>query len=632
VEWILALLGLLLATIAVVGPIVALVLVIVLWRRVGDLRDRLEALQAGGVFPERAAASTEPLSTPLGPEVEIVSAEVVEAEVVRPTAAAPSRRVAINWEDLIGRKALGWAAVVLLVFAAAFFLRYAYKNNWIGPQGQVAVGILVGLGLIAAGWRYYRRNWRIFSQMLSSAGVVALYLSVYSSFGFYRLVPQQVASAFLLAIIVESALAAVLYRSAGLAWMSLLGGLLTPLLMSSETDQYQAFFIYLLVINVGVILVGRLRTWGGLSTAALLGTHGLFWMWYAEWYHPEKFPWVIGFQLAIYGVFLLLDLTRHVGSRRQSSWEDLIRLLLNAFLWFSAAFVLLRVDYRDWLGLLAVAMAGIYVLLARLALARRSIDQRQLLTGLAAAVGFIALVFPLQADAEWIALGWAAEAAALWWFGLRTASPILRAMAAALITIAVSRMPFVDTLDRRWEPVVPVFNRYALPALGVVFCLLGSAVVARRFRAGLSMAEQILIAMGAIAGVLLLWLVLTVDLYGYFHAQARLYPEDAVAWRWMGQLSVSALWAVYAVAVLAIGFARRVALLRWTALGIFGLTTGKVLLVDMSGLQEIYRILAFFVVAVLLGLAGWAYQRIRLDTQSQTSEADRDETIQEHST
>jgi uncharacterized membrane protein len=58
-------------------------------------------------------------------------------------------------------------------------------------------------------------------------------------------------------------------------------------------------------------------------------------------------------------------------------------------------------------------------------------------------------------------------------------------------------------------------------------------------------------------------------------------------------------------------------LLRWTALLIFAMTTGKVLLVDMSGLQEVYRILAFFVVAVLLGLAGWAYQRIRLDSQSQ---------------
>ncbi|MCH5378029.1 MAG: DUF2339 domain-containing protein, partial [Planctomycetes bacterium] len=417
-EWILGLLGLLLAIIAIAVPIVALLLVIILWRRVGELSGRLATLETGGAAARPPSAPAEP---PFGPETEIVSAEIVEMDAAQPSRMRPASRAAIHWEDLIGRKALGWAAVVLLLFAAAFFLRYAYENNWIGPQGRVGVGILAGLGLITAGWRYHRQRWRIFSQMLTSAGVVALFLSVYSSFGFYHLVPQQIATAFLLAIVIESALIAVLYRSAALAWMSLLGGLLTPLLMSSEVDQYQPFFIYLFLIDLGVILMGRLRSWAGLSTAALVGTHALFWMWYAQWYHPEKFFWVMGFQLAVYVLFLLLDVARHGGSQRQASPEDLVRLLLNAFLWFSAAFVVLRMDYRDWLGLLAVAMAGVYVLLARLVLARRPADQRQLLTALAVAVGFIALAFPLQADTEWVALGWAAEAAALWWFGLRTA-------------------------------------------------------------------------------------------------------------------------------------------------------------------------------------------------------------------
>jgi hypothetical protein len=31
----------------------------------------------------------------------------------------------------------------------------------------------------------------------------------------------------------------------------------------------------------------------------------------------------------------------------------------------------------------------------------------------------------------------------------------------------------------------------------------------------------------------------------------------------------------------------------------------------MAGLQEFYRILAFFIVAILLGAAAWAYQRIQ---------------------
>jgi len=44
----------------------------------------------------------------------------------------------------------------------------------------------------------------------------------------------------------------------------------------------------------------------------------------------------------------------------------------------------------------------------------------------------------------------------------------------------------------------------------------------------------------------------------------------------------------------------------------------------MAGLKEIYRILAFFILAMLLGLAGWAYQRIQVDRQSRETNENED--------
>jgi uncharacterized membrane protein len=106
-------------------------------------------------------------------------------------------------------------------------------------------------------------------------------------------------------------------------------------------------------------------------------------------------------------------------------------------------------------------------------------------------------------------------------------------------------------------------------------------------------------------------MVLSVETYGYFDAQAVRPMADSTRGRWLGQMSVSALWALYASGVLAIGFWKQLAALRWTALGLFALTIAKVFLLDMAGLQEFYRILAFFIVAILLGAAAWAYQRIQ---------------------
>ena len=47
---------------------------------------------------------------------------------------------------------------------------------------------------------------------------------------------------------------------------------------------------------------------------------------------------------------------------------------------------------------------------------------------------------------------------------------------------------------------------------------------------------------------------------------------------------------------------------RWRC---FGITVVKVFMWDMAGLDEIYRIVAFFVLAVLLAAAAWVYQRVQ---------------------
>jgi uncharacterized membrane protein len=119
-----------------------------------------------------------------------------------------------------------------------------------------------------------------------------------------------------------------------------------------------------------------------------------------------------------------------------------------------------------------------------------------------------------------------------------------------------------------------------------------------------------------VIGALLPWLVLSVDLYGYFDAQAAIGGADRSHWARLGQMSLSVLWAAYATGLLVVGFRSELARLRWTALGLYGLTVGKVFLLDMVGLDEIYRILAFLVLAVLLGVAARVYQRPRAEPEA----------------
>jgi uncharacterized membrane protein len=66
------------------------------------------------------------------------------------------------------------------------------------------------------------------------------------------------------------------------------------------------------------------------------------------------------------------------------------------------------------------------------------------------------------------------------------------------------------------------------------------------------------------------------------------------------QVAISIVWSVYAVACVALGFAVRVAGLRYFGLALFGLTVAKVMLVDLSRVQTGYRIVSFLGLGLLL--------------------------------
>ncbi len=73
--------------------------------------------------------------------------------------------------------------------------------------------------------------------------------------------------------------------------------------------------------------------------------------------------------------------------------------------------------------------------------------------------------------------------------------------------------------------------------------------------------------------------------------------------------AVTVTWVVLAVALLVHGFRRGRRTVRVVALTLFGATAAKLLVLDMSGAQQLYRILAFVLVGLVFVGASWLYHR-----------------------
>src|SRR5439155_19415671 len=92
---------------------------------------------------------------------------------------------------------------------------------------------------------------------------------------------------------------------------------------------------------------------------------------------------------------------------------------------------------------------------------------------------------------------------------------------------------------------------------------------------------------------------------------AEVRAEEERHLRQSAQVALSVVWAAYAAVILAVGFRLPSGPLRWGALGLFGLTLCKVVLIDMGNLPGLYRVVAFLVLSVMMGAAAWGYQKMK---------------------
>ena len=76
-------------------------------------------------------------------------------------------------------------------------------------------------------------------------------------------------------------------------------------------------------------------------------------------------------------------------------------------------------------------------------------------------------------------------------------------------------------------------------------------------------------------------------------------------------LSLSILWALYAVLLIVLGFARRLRWVRLVGLALLMVPVGKLFALDVFELEQGYRVAAFMTLGAILVAAGFLYQRFR---------------------
>ena len=215
-----------------------------------------------------------------------------------------------------------------------------------------------------------------------------------------------------------------------------------------------------------------------------------------------------------------------------------------------------------------------------------------------------------------LAIAWTLQAIGVIRVGLSRRSDLLRAAGALLLVVPfawLSATLWVDVIDRLRPPqgYVVLVNARAAAALVLIGGLYGLVFMFRRARLSLGAGGRYEIAAAVLAAsfVTLGWLSAESSAFWYLRDADGGDPRRA--FQFARELTLSVIWAGYAVGLVAAGIRRRYAPIRYFAIALFIVTVMKVGVVDLAQLERLYRVLSVMALGVLLLVASYLYQRFR---------------------
>ena len=611
-----------------------------LWAQIAALTARVYQLeQKSGLVPDvpryvvPPAPHQPPPSPPAGTTLPTPSAQIgssapppawQQMPQPQPSVRSGSTRGDADLEKKIGQYWLNRIGIVAMLIGVSYFLKYAFENNWIGPGGRVAIGLLAGIGLVLWSERFRDRGYAAFSYSLKTVGIGTLYLSLWGAFQVYHLIPS--AAAFVAMVIVTaSTIALSLSQDAELlASFALVGGLATPVLLSTGQNHEVVLFSYVSLLDLAILATAIFKPWRRLLWGSFAGTVFLYLGWYSEYYSQDQRALTVLFAALFAGLFAVIPLvTRQERSTRFPEPSITLTLLplINAGAFFLALYAMYGQETATlaWFALgLAAAYLGISSAFKNRFPGRFAGKDTTAvyLVHVAIAVAFFTIAIPLRLDAQWITIGWLVESAALLWISVRTQTDFLRYLAVAALTLGIIRLLFYD----QFHTETLVFNaRFATYAVAIAV-LGGIAIFGERHA---SEQEMIFIRVAVVGVNLLALIALTWEASDYYFrrqlASSVRVAEDYRQLSLARDFSYSAIWLIYGVALMTIGFRQRSAFVRWQSLILIAFAIGKVFFYDVSQLGGSYRILSFIGLGVVLLGISFIYQRDWLKLSSRSS-------------
>jgi hypothetical protein len=612
-------------------------------RRVASLEQLMRRMMAGGAAaPSSSEAPAEPLPPAIEPLVEPRRAAPPPPPLIEPkgaTAYAPPRP-AIDGEQWVGQRGLLAVGVIALVLAAGYLLKLSFDRGWVSPLLRCIAGGITGAVVATLGSALHRRGYRTYGPALIGTGAAIIYSVLWAASSWYGFIPPTTAVA---------GMAAVSLALAGTAWIvdvewlgatAGIGAFTAPLAIDNIDADPDKLLLYLAAIGLTLGMVAWKKGWRfamlvvamsyfgigafaadmaseplALAFGALGGAGGMWTGLRRNWWETRFLSFAGGWAclsfvntpalapFVLLGAVVLAWPVWAYSLRHDHTWpfsaspqsETFLPSVYFYLTPFGLVWALQQLDLAPigaHKGLAAAIVAAAYLVVG--------------VTGQRRAFALVGVLGALLASMyEWRGddpAGGVLGVLALAWGVIARTTKRTDWDVHAFVTLLLGVLLHWGTATEGGRSLTPAFvDSWALVQWGLLAVSIGLAI---EFHAAEGAHSVLRSTLWAFAG-LQLFIGVTAELVRYFDARAVSGTGSELA----AGLAVSAWWLCYAGLAVWYGFREGIKPVRVAGLVVSGLAIAKVLLVDLSHLDALYRVGSVFLLGLVSLLVAWAYHR-----------------------
>ncbi len=261
---------------------------------------------------------------------------------------------------------LGISGVAAFILAASYLVRLAIDSGWLTPERQIGIAAVAGIGMIVGGL-LLRGSGARYASLLSSAGIVVCFFTIYSAHLLFGFIGSSLATSLIGALCLLALWLGQVFDTKAYAFIAVLGAYSTPFLVQTESPSIiqlvQYYSAWSVLFCTYSIWVGGRHAYLVASVLALVG-FDLIWR--------ESF--IDSWKVAVYyqaSQFLLFTATTALYSVKHRSPLSRIMALVHApslFFFYVVEYAILDrhiPEWAPWISLASVLVVATAYLLAR---------------------------------------------------------------------------------------------------------------------------------------------------------------------------------------------------------------------------------------------------------------------------